>query len=101
MRVSFVLRSMVAFLMRRSSYDALDFVDVFQYRDGVLRLEEADEIVAARMFARGDADEGNPGGGGGARIVDGIAHVPQLTPGAGALDGEQSIGRWLGLRDVV
>src|SRR5579863_6665778 len=96
--VSFVLRSSLERLMRL--YDLFDLVDVLENRDCVFLLEQPGKLRAAGMARRDDADEGHAGGGGGARIVDGVAHVPELAARLHTLDGVQPIGSGLGVGDV-
>ena len=67
---------------------------------GPLLLEQKYQVEIARIGWRGDADERDLRGPGGARIVDGVAHVNELGAGILARDAQQSIGRGLGILDV-
>ena len=53
------------------------------------------------MRVRGDADERHARRAGAARVVDGIADVPELRVRASLLDRQQSIGRRLGGGHVI
>ena len=94
--VSLVLRSIAA---RRALHKRpLNLVDVFENRHGVLLLEQPDQFVAARSGLCATIPmNGTPAARGGARVIHGIADIPELASGLHALDRQQAFGRGLAI----
>src|SRR6185312_12927852 len=79
----------------------LQRIDIVENRDGAFFVEEAYEIVVARVGARSDADEGNVCRARGAGVVHRVPDVPAFSMSERGADFVQAFGIGLGARDVI
>src|ERR1022692_3994443 len=83
-----------------SGEHAFQLIDVVKNGDGVLGLEERNQLVAAWAVGRSDANKRHGRGPGAASVVHGVANIPDLAAAGPGGDLEQSFRRGLVRGDV-